>query len=153
MNQWPGLQGGADWDRQEILYNTDELQPGQPGPVAAIRVGDWKYIWREPGRWLGWYTPAEVAGRAARPGPGLHWAATPLPGYYPARQARPLVGLLYHLGRDPGETLDLAKQQPAVVERLQARILQLAANITRVEPGVWERTGRPSRGVWASGWC
>ena len=50
FGEWKGLTNTSDeWARNEMVYNiaTDEEHPYSP--VSAIRIGDWKYLWRVTG--------------------------------------------------------------------------------------------------------
>jgi arylsulfatase B len=56
MSHWKALVNkSSSWSRSEILYNIDNFRSDHETPISAIRVGDWKYIWREKGSWQGWY--------------------------------------------------------------------------------------------------
>ena len=122
MDVWPVIEGrpGATNPHPAYLvyYNVGELQ--------AVMSGPWKLLLPHRSQTLG-----------GRPG-GTN--GTPAP-YQPM-----WVGLeLYHLGRDPGETRDVAMENPGVV-----RDLLLHAEAARVDlgDGLTRRTGA---GVRAAG--
>ena len=60
VNQWDALRDeSVPWPRGSMIYNIDDITKKNPEPVAAIRVDNWKYIWRETGAWNGWFFPPE----------------------------------------------------------------------------------------------
>ena len=62
---WPELTGAAqDWQREEIVYNIARAANATAEPIAAIRVGDWKYLWHVRG-FDGWMELPEGEGRGA----------------------------------------------------------------------------------------
>ena len=62
---WPELTGAAqDWQREEIVYNIARAANATAEPIAAIRVGNWKYIWHVKG-FDGWMELPEGEGRGA----------------------------------------------------------------------------------------
>ena len=68
---------------------------------------------------------------AARLGPyKAHY--TTRPGYGPAKPEKHDPPLLYHLGDDPGETLDVAKQHPEVLAAIAALVQTHRANLVPV---------------------
>ena len=76
LDLWPRLRDPLQVSpRQEMLYNIQIFQPSflpHPNspwpPVAALRQGDWKYIWRTFG-YNGWSLPAEMGDSIPYPPP------------------------------------------------------------------------------------
>ena len=134
--------------RQEMLYNHflpvgnsylgiwDELDTWPP--FAAIRVGDWKYIWREYG-FDGWSVPSEQG--PDEPGVPVE-----------------VRHQLYNLASDPLEKENLSEVEPEMAEML---LNKLEAIYEKMGPDgnfsypASNRDGLPVNhgGIWTDGWC
>ena len=150
-----GLDGLSMWDRlrdpslpsprTEMVYNINLMPPRRlPGvdqwpPIAALRQGDWKYVWRTYG-YDGWARPAEMGLEAPYPPPA------------------DVRHKLYNLAVDPLEEEDLSEDFPEVAATMLAMLQQLHAamgregNATRPPQ---DQAGRPELqgGYWGAGWC
>lgn len=112
---WPTLKANAPSPRTEMVYNIDPFR-------AAIRMGEWKLIWR-----------------------------TLLPS----------AAELYHITKDPGESHDLAAEQPERVAAMKARIdslakegapsLWLATQFKAIQPGLHAPPVMPSEAAFYAG--
>ena len=104
-----------------MLYNVNPLcNSGQAGPPkAALRIGDYKL--------MSWCYEIEGIAGGNRTGPVTGGGSG-----YPDFQKGPV---LYNLKTDPGETTNIADQEPDRVKQMLARLATLAEG--SVEPMQW----------------
>ena len=108
-------------------------------PISAIRVGNWKYIWRAYG-FGGWSSPAEQGADTEH--------SVPVE----------VKHQLYYLASDPAEEENLAEVEPEIAEMLLNKLkatyedMGRAGNFTLPPP---TPAGRPEHhgGIWGDGWC
>jgi arylsulfatase A-like enzyme len=107
---WPLLSGQSKQSPHEALFyfNGNRLE--------AVRCGPWKLAL--VARWEGKKMPAKPAG-ATPQGPKAQGAQAP----------KPFTPTLYNLDSDIGETTDVAAQHPEVVQKLQAFVEQMRADL------------------------
>jgi len=149
VDHWARLtDSSAPHAREEMLYNMflpiDTLNLGIWGdidawpPIAALRVGDYKYIWRQYG-FAGWGVPAEQGGdEESEPSEVLHQ--------------------LFNLKTDPMEMENLVDSEPEIAAAMFQRLEEIyeelgpAANYTLPPP---EPSGNPALHgeIWEDGWC
>eukprot|EP00035_Acanthoeca_spectabilis_P016511 m.338095 g.338095 ORF g.338095 m.338095 type:complete len:554 (+) comp16533_c6_seq7:3379-5040(+) len=121
-DQWGAITGKAEPPRTEMLYGINPADGGQAGaPKAALRMGDYKVLcWS--------YTIEGIAGGNST-GP-----CSPCPGADDPELKKGCV--LYNLVEDPGERNNLATQQPDTLNKILARMKELA--LESVEPQQWD---------------
>eukprot|EP00656_Telonema_subtile_P051077 TRINITY_DN6788_c0_g1_i1.p1 TRINITY_DN6788_c0_g1~~TRINITY_DN6788_c0_g1_i1.p1 ORF type:complete len:540 (+),score=121.10 TRINITY_DN6788_c0_g1_i1:104-1723(+) len=118
---WDSVSSGAASPRTEMLYNVNPVSGGQAGaPKAGLRMGEYKVLcWS--------YSIAGIDGaNSTGPCSPCHGANDPELKKGP---------VLYNLDTDPGESTNLAKEQPDVLEKLLARLKELA--VQSVQPQQW----------------
>lgn len=114
LDAWPTIAQGAPSPHDAILSVSTQ------GPVrAAVRMGEWKLIQLNAAE----ETPEDEADGAKAKGKGKAAKA--------AAKYEPLA--LYHLTADPGETKNLAAEQPERVKAMQTRLAALLKDA--VPPG------------------
>ena len=158
VNQWNALKNiSAPWPRNSMIYNIDDITKSKPEPISAIRVDDWKFIWKESGAWNGWYFPPEqkMSSHSRDAWDGLLHRHT---GYFPSRNStgkkrQNVYNMLFDLSSDPSEKHNLASKYPEKVEELKAKLLKAAKTTQKVKSSRYERTGASRNGVWTTGWC
>ena len=149
VDQWERLKDSSKPEpREEMLYNmflpSDDIYGVWNGidswpPISAIRVGDWKYIWRAYG-FSGWSTPAE---QGPDNDPGVPEEVT---------------HQLFNLAADPAERENLAELEPDIALELLNKLkatyerMGAAGNYSYPPPNP---QGRPENhgGIWGDGWC
>ena len=149
VDQWEKMKNSSlPEPRQEMLYNLYIPPKDVYGvwdaidswpPISAIRVGDWKYIWRAYG-FDGWSTPAE---QGTDDEPGV---------------PKEVKHQLYNLASDPLEKENLAEVEPEIAEMLLNKLIATyegmgaAGNFSYPPP---TPAGRPENhgGIWEDGWC
>jgi arylsulfatase A-like enzyme len=124
--------------RQEMVYNIHYKENDAP-PVSAIRIGDWKYIWRAHGD-HGWHVPPEQGGRKTN----SHLKAN-----------NDIRQVLYNLATDPLEKEDLSEVYPERAEEMLAELKGYLQNMSNVTYPHEDNAGNPSHfnGIWSAGWC
>jgi len=144
MGEWKGLvDSSKDWARNEMVYNikTDEDHPWNP--VSAIRVGDWKYLWRVTGDDT-WEKPPE--GRDEN-----HIE------FHPHARATQIshTNQLFNLAEDPLEEENLAYAEPERADEMKARLKDHLDTYMDVDYSHDDPAGRPDHfgGIWSTGWC
>ena len=148
VDQWEKIKDSSlPEPRQEMLYNLFVPSSDFYGvwseidswpPISAIRVGDWKYIWRAYG-FDGWSIPAEQ-------------------GTYEPGVPAEVRHQLYNLASDPLEKENLSEIEPEMAEMLLNKLkdtyerMGVAGNFSMPPPN---RDGLPVNygGVWGDGWC
>jgi len=144
VGEWKGLvDSSKDWARDEMVYNikTDEDHPWNP--VSAIRVGDWKYLWRVTGDDT-WEKPPE--GTVEN-----HIEIRPS-----ARSTQiSHTNQLFNLAEDPLEEVNLAYVEPERADEMKARLQDHLDNYMDVDYSHDDPAGRPDHfhGIWSTGWC
>ncbi|PVD33962.1 hypothetical protein C0Q70_05224 [Pomacea canaliculata] len=141
LNLWRTLSEGEPSPRTEFVYNIDEVDQN-----AAIRMGDYKLIVGEPGRFNDWYP--------------LPQNGTPLPEEYPLWKLGRFQKLfpeyqLYNVKDDPTEKNDLAEEHPELVQTMLQRLKRYQRLVVPSQnPGV-SAASLPHNfgGVWSPGWC
>ena len=108
-------------------------------PVSAIRVGDWKYIWRSLG-FAGWKIPAEQGGEQG--------------GGFPSD----VQNQLFNLASDPLEKENLVDVEPEIAEMLLKKLIDTyegmgAAGNFSYPPNSPDALPENHGGVWEDGWC
>ena len=158
INQWKALQDkSVPWPRHSIIYNIDDITKKTPNPVSAIRVDNWKYIWRETGAWNGWYFPPEdkMSSHSRDNWKGFVYKKI---GYFPKNNSTKKGRIqvrdqLFDLSKDPSEKNNLADKYPGKVLELKQIIKETARTTVKVKDSKYSRTGSSRGGVWATGWC
>ena len=158
INQWKALQDkSVPWPRHSIIYNIDDITKKTPNPVSAIRVDNWKYIWRETGAWNGWYFPPEdkMSSHSRDNWKGFVYKKI---GYFPKNNSTKKGRIqvrdqLFDLSKDPSEKNNLADKYPGKVLELKQIIKETARTTVKVKNSKYSRTGSSRGGVWATGWC
>ncbi|KAK7480441.1 hypothetical protein BaRGS_00028360 [Batillaria attramentaria] len=142
IDQWSMLSEGKPSKRKEFVYNIDEVDQN-----AAIRVGDYKLMKGEPGRYSGWYPLPEPD--TIPPTEYPMWKRRPTtPRLFPEYQ-------LYNIRDDPEERRDLAVQKPDVVRKLKARLARHEQWTVPSQNPPTDLNSLPHNygGVWTPGWC
>ena len=144
VDQWEKMKDSSlPEPRKEMLYNLRVRDMTRFGldswpPLSAIRVGDWKYIWRNFG-YDGWMVPPEQGD--AEPSEPVD-----------------LKHQLYNLALDPLEEDNLADIEPEVAEMLLNKLIGVYEGMglygnfsypTQVADGMPDNNG----GIWGDGWC
>ena len=154
VNHWESLiNPRIPWARKTMIYNIGEVTEKNHVPVAAIRVENWKYVWREVGHWKGWYLPAERRlGNESQHWKDFHfnefrrgWEANKDPH-------KPVGNLLFDLSTDPFEKVNLASKYPELVKELQDKLkVSMKTTVGRDKNNVVGP--KVKHGVWHTGWC
>ena len=108
------------------------------GPaLAAIRVGDWKYIHRTMG-YSGWAEAPESGVKNQQ-----------FPDFEDIRDA------LYNLATDPEERENLFDVEPVVAADIQAKLDKYIQALPDGGYPPKDQAGRPENfgGIWNAGWC
>ena len=100
VGHWTELVEEAPLTRTELLYNY-KAREGEEEPVAALRWGDWKYLWSVTG-FDGW-----------QPAPEDEKESQSVP---PSSTSPHHYHLLFDLSVDPEERNNLAEEQPQVIQ-------------------------------------
>jgi len=140
LDQWSQLQDGSlASPRNEMIYNIfnpDWDLTGGP-PIAAIRVGDWKFIMRTVG-YAGWEEAPESGKKK------LEDAAI-----------EDIQNALYNIATDPEEKENLFETEPQVAADMRARLDEYIAALPDGSYPSKDEAGNPSNfgGIWNAGWC
>jgi len=135
VDQWDALLDDTiSSPRQEMIYNI--VKDGDSTPTAAIRSGDWKYIWSASG-YNGWAAPPEGTARTTR------------------GQRGDITNALFDLKNDPTEETNLADEEPERAAIMLARLEEYLESMSDVTYPDKDVAGYPKHfgGVWSSGWC
>ena len=142
IDHWSHLQNPDTPDsRLEMIYNIyyPTFAFDNSIPIAAIRVGPWKYIKRTIG--FNGYTPcpSEVCSNYTSPPAGV----------------QDVQNELYNLENDPTESLNLIDEMLEVAEDLKLRLEQYIAALPDELYPDEDEAGDPANfgGVWSDGWC
>jgi len=143
LDQWHQLQDQSlPSPRTEMIYNI--FYPNFPEynitggpPIAAIRVGDWKYIHRTMG-YAGWAEAPETGEKGAE-----------LPDYDDIRN------VLYNIATDPEEKENLIETEPDVAQKLKDKLDEYIAALPEGFYPPKSPAGKPENfgGIWSDGWC
>jgi len=140
--EWRGLvDSSEDWVRHEMVYNIKTEEDHPHSPTAAIRVGDWKFLWRVTD--ASWEKPPE--GRDAE---------DPTP--CPSDKSRPaLTKQLFNLAEDPLEETNLADIEVERADEMKSRLKDHLETYMDVDYNHDDPAGKPSNfgGFWSTGWC
>lgn len=113
-DMWKVVAEGAASPRTEVPVNVDPLNcTGANGSFDALISGDWKLISGSAGLYDGWWSN----GNYSREQPSSSAAEVMIGGK---------SVWLFNLANDPNERENVALTQPAVVERLGRRLIELA---------------------------
>jgi len=142
LDQWAPLQDASlSSPRTEMIYNIfypnwDRPQIGRP-PIAAIRVGDWKYIHRTVG-YAGWEEAPETGTNKTQGGPSEN-----------------IMSVLFNIANDPEEKENLYDIETEVVDNLKARLEEYIAELPEGFYPPKNEEGKPENfgGIWDAGWC
>eukprot|EP00611_Tribonema_gayanum_P029294 TRINITY_DN778_c0_g1_i1.p1 TRINITY_DN778_c0_g1~~TRINITY_DN778_c0_g1_i1.p1 ORF type:complete len:299 (-),score=65.46 TRINITY_DN778_c0_g1_i1:888-1784(-) len=119
FSQWPVLMGSDSEPRHEIIYNIQQDET-TGNLTAAIRDGDWKYIWNEDCQvWYdygGRYHNATYLDQCATHSSGCIMFTDP-------------HSWLFNLKNDPYEITDLSAEFPEKVLEFQERLLAHSLNL------------------------
>ena len=125
------------------MYNimTDDDHPYIP--EAAIRVGDWKYLWRVTGD-DSWQEPPEIG-------------TTQDNDLKVDNLDREIshTNQLFNLADDPTEKINLAHVEQERAEEMKARIREHMKGYLDVDYNHNDPARRPENfdGIWSTGWC
>jgi len=140
LDQWTPLQNASlPSPRTEMIYNIFypywDLSGGPP--LAAIRVGDWKYIHRTVG-YAGWEEAPETGHNKTEGDPN-----------------EDISNVLYNIATDPEEKENLYDTETEVVDDLRARLDQYIAALPEGSYPPKDEAGKPENfgGIWNAGWC
>jgi len=145
VDQWAGfLDPSLPRPRQEMIYNIHYKAGNDEMPVSAIRMGDWKYIWRATG-FNGWMEPPEQEGKLNK-----KWSKQ-----YSQGTNNEVHNALFNLATDPLEKENLSEVYPERAEEMLARLQAYLPSLSNVTYPHESNSGKPSHfhGVWSSGWC
>lgn len=143
VNEWEALTNSTDiWNREEMVYNIKTLDDHPYSPVAAIRVGDWKYLWRVTGDDT-WEKPPE--GR--QNGEAFH------PSKESSNTAH--TNQLFNLAEDPLEEENLAYIEEERALEMKERLQEHLKSYMDVRYNHDDPAGKPGHfgDVWTTGWC
>ena len=174
VSHWSALLNEtSDWSRTELLYNIDIHKTDRDSPISAIRVGDWKYIWRETGSWPGWYPSPEIniTEEEQQSWEGYIWKEqdikskggnrdhvwkgwTEYPKNNKTRRKKQMIQtLLFNLANDPLEKNNVAEDNPDIVAKLEKRIKEHNQTMHIIDETLGEISGSPINRIWGTGWC
>ncbi|XP_013399823.1 arylsulfatase B [Lingula anatina] len=156
VNQWPTVNTGSPSARNEFVYNIDDVKRN-----GAIRVGDYKLIVGNPGKFSDWYPAPSSTGNVNNTVTGgeyfrnIDWIYSEDEDNEIEDFERPLKRQLFNIRDDPTEHHDLSASMPAMVEQLYQRLQAYNRTLVpaldpppnpRSNPKYWA-------GVWSPGWC
>jgi arylsulfatase B len=141
LDQWAQLQDASlDSPRKEMIYNI--FYPNTPPftggpPVAAIRVGDWKYIHRTIG-YSGWAEAPESGVKNEQ-----------------FRDITDTRNMLFNLATDPEEKENLFDVEPEVAADIQAKLDKYIQALPDGGYPPKDPAWRPENfgEIWNAGWC
>ena len=143
LDQWAQLQDSSlDSPRNEMIYNI--FYPNFPqynltgGPaLAAIRVGDWKYIHRTVG-YSGWAEAPESGVKNEQ-----------------SSDIMDTRNVLFNLATDPEKKENLFDVEPEVAADIQAKLNKYIEALPDEFYPANDPAGKPENygGIWSSGWC
>ena len=144
VSEWKGLvDSSEEWVRNEMVYNikTDDDHPYNP--VSAIRVGDWKYLWRVTGDDT-WQKPPEGREEGIKqvtPSDSLNIISH--------------TNQLFNLVEDPLEEINLAYVEPERADEMKARLKDYLHSYMEVDYSYEDPAGKPAHfgDIWSTGWC
>ncbi|KAK7098855.1 arylsulfatase J-like isoform X2 [Littorina saxatilis] len=142
ISQWETLKVGRPSFRKEFIYNIDEVDQN-----GAIRVGDFKLIKGEPGRFFDWFPVP--SGDEVAPTQYPTWKRRPwTPKMFPDYQ-------LFNISADPEERHNLADDFPEVVQQLKQKLTSYERLVVPSQHPPVEPKSLPHNfgGVWTPGWC
>ncbi|KAL5008889.1 hypothetical protein ScPMuIL_014470 [Solemya velum] len=136
VNQWPALSQNLPTNRTEFIYNIDDIKGN-----GAIRVGDYKLIEGNPGKYNTWY-----------PLPGMDGHLDIQADDTENKKYKPQ---LFNIKDDPTEHFDLAKRMPEMVQQLQKRLAKYRESLVPARYPPRDPASNPKfyNGVWTPGWC
>ncbi|XP_025083095.1 LOW QUALITY PROTEIN: arylsulfatase B-like [Pomacea canaliculata] len=145
MSMWEAISTFGPSPRTEFIYNLDNSSLPLQGH-AAIRQGDFKLIKGFPGLYSGWYPPDQE-----------YDPQSDLEAYSNMLKYQDIRGIarLYNVKDDPTEHVDLAKQMPDVVQRLEERLNDYMRQYVPPNFPANDPAGNPNNfhGAWTPGWC
>ncbi|XP_046578743.1 arylsulfatase B-like isoform X5 [Haliotis rubra] len=132
VNQWDMLSRNSPSNRQEFVYNIDDLRND-----SAIRYRDLKLIYGKPGDYNDWY-----------PLPRLDEDIQVDKKTWPLYQ-------LYNITADPTEHHDLATEFPDLLASMKQRLEKWRQSMVPAHYPPRDPKGDPKNwgGVWSPGWC
>ncbi|KAK3588140.1 hypothetical protein CHS0354_012198 [Potamilus streckersoni] len=150
INLWEEIRSGLESKRTEFVYHIDEVLTLFEGH-EAIRVGDYKLIQGYPGPYPGWYKPDEVTADQTidyRP-------ANYLRSYQKDNSSIDIGAELFNIKDDPYEHNNLAREQPALVKKMQGILDEYRKHLVPAMHPPNDKKGNPANfgGVWTPGWC
>ena len=126
-----------------MVYNIKTEKDHPYSPTSAIRVGDWKYLWRVTGDDT-WQEPPEAMD-------------VPQTKPYSFDQSSQIAhtNQLFNLADDPLEKENLAYVEVERAEEMKSRLKEHLETYMDVDYDHEDPAGKPSHfgGVWSTGWC
>ena len=144
VGEWKGLLDSSEaWVRNEMVYNIKTEKDHPNNPISAIRVGDWKYLWRVT-REDTWEKPPE-ARNIHQTKPGSSDQSSPVAH----------TNQLFNLAKDPHEKDNLAFVEVERAKEMKSRLKEHLETYMDVNYDQEDPAGKPSHfgGVWSTGWC
>jgi len=144
LGEWKGLLDSSEnWMRNEMVYNIKTEKDHPYSPTSAIRVGDWKYLWRVTGDDT-WQEPPEAMDVPQ---------AKPCSSDQSSQIAH--TNQLFNLAEDPLEKENLAYVEVERAEEMKSRLKEHLETYMDVDYDHEDPAGKPSHfgGVWSTGWC
>jgi len=141
--EWKGLVDSShEWERDEMVYNIKTEEDHPNSPTSAIRVGDWKYLWRVTGDDT-WEKPPE----------GRETGQTTNSPTSQSSQSH--TNQLFNLADDPLEEMNLANVEVEKAEEMKSRLKEHLESYMDVDYNHDDPAGKPSNfgGFWSTGWC
>lgn len=137
VNQWDVISRNGPSARSEFVYNIFD----NPLRRAAIRVGDYKLIWGNPGNPSGWIPPPEQNEQTKTCN-------------LPTKHSTPALRL-YNIREDPTEKYNLAETLPKVVELLKKKLVVYTKQMVHADNPKDDPHGNPMywNRIFSPGWC
>ena len=139
IGAWKALtQNSLNWKRNEFVYNLRQTQIDSKNPWAAIRIGNWKYIWGMADGYAGWEVPS---GNGTMEVERL--------------KSKSYTNLLFNLAEDPQEKNNLTSIETTRALMMQTRLKTHMKTIMHNMFKQHLQAGIPEKheGIWSTGWC
>ena len=139
ISEWKALSGKShNWKRKELVYNIKETLFNTADPIAAIRIGDWKYIWSIDDDYAGWEIPLENGKRE-----------------FNKSEPQCFTNLLFNLSEDPHEKNDLSSKDTIRAMKMQERlkIHRQTSMHTSYKENMEAANPDKHGGLWSTDWC
>ena len=138
ISAWKALsEKSHNWKRNEVVYNIRQAPMYPFNPTAAIRIGDWKYIWSLDDDSASWEIPLKNGTRL-----------------FSRTKPRNFTNLLFNLSEDPQEKIDLSSIDTSRALKMHARLNTLMKNSMYLKmPNMPAGDPKKHGGLWSTGWC